>query len=281
MYNILILNLFLGDHYVCCRDDALAEDLDDVLSDSSIEYVCLKCSGLPLMDLVSHFEAKIKALENLNIDKDVQRNNLIAEFKTIEQEMLKIRGARETHLDQLWEKVKLNKQKYFGGEGLTWNAIDLVYKDIDAGKFTFLEAIKDHPDIYMKHKRIYTILANVNKAISKKNATKSELEMGAKYCELFGEIYPVLFPEQTITRKQHVFCFVFPDYLRSGYMYKILKIEHAGENIHAKYNRLEKKHNNQKDRGKRFFFVIRDLFDESHVDRTKFKKINKFRRRLL
>ena len=64
-------------------------------------------------------------------------------------------------------------QKYFGGEGLTWNAIDLVYKDIDAGKFTFLEAIKDHPDIYMKHKRIYTILANVNKAISKKNATKS------------------------------------------------------------------------------------------------------------
>ena len=34
---------------------------------------------------------------------------------------------------------------------------------------------------------------------------------------------------------------------------KYLKIEHAGEHIHAKYNRLEKNHENQKNRGKSFF----------------------------
>ena len=78
----------------------------------------------------------------------------------------------------------------------------LVYKDIEADNFTFLEAIKDKPEIYMKHKRIYTILANVNKTISTKNATQDELEEGARNCELFGEIYPVLFPEETISRKQ-------------------------------------------------------------------------------
>ena len=39
---------------------------------------------------------------------------------------------------------------------------------------------------------------------------------------------------------------------RAGKVYKYLKIDHAGENIHARYNKLEKKHENQKNRGKRF-----------------------------
>ena len=33
--------------------------------------------------------------------------------------------------------------------------------------------------------------------------------------------------------------FVFPGYIREGYIYRYLKIEHMGENIHAKYNREE------------------------------------------
>ena len=57
--------------------------------------------------------------------------------------------------------------------------------------------------------------------------------------------------------------------------------EHMGENIHAKYNRLEKKHQNQKNRGKRFFLVIRDLVDENRCDRKHLKKRNNVRRRLV
>ena len=95
-----------------------------------------------------------------------------------------------------------------------------------------------------------------------------------------GAKYPVLFPEETITRKQHVLSFVFPKYIREGNVYKYLKIEHAGENIHCKYNRLEAKHKNQKHRGKRFFLIIRDYKEEMHTDKTKFKKNNRFRRRL-
>ena len=45
-----------------------------------------------------------------------------------------------------------------------------------------------------------------------------------------------------------------------------------GENIHAKHNRLEKKHQNQKNRGKRFFLVIRDFVDENRCDRKHLKK---------
>ena len=64
-------------------------------------------------------------------------------------------------------------------------------------------------------------------------------------------------------------------------MYKYLKIEHAGENIHARYNKLEKKHENQKNRGKRFFLAIRDLVQERRVDRTNFKKKNSVRRKIV
>ena len=48
----------------------------------------------------------------------------------------------------------------------------------------------------------------------------------------------------------------------------------------AKYNKLENKHKCRKNRGKSFFYVIRDFYDEMHTDRTKFKKKNNVRRRL-
>ena len=54
-------------------------------------------------------------------------------------------------------------------------------------------------------------------------------------------------------------------------MVKHLKMKSStisrGENIHAKSDRLEKKHQNQKNRGKRFFLVIRDFVDENRCDR--------------
>ena len=100
--------------------------------------------------------------------------------------------------------------KYFGGEALTWGVINLVYKDIEADKFTFLEPIKDKKILYNKHKTIFKILANVNKAICTKDASKEVLDNAAKECIKFGENFPVMFPEETISRKQHVFVFVLP-----------------------------------------------------------------------
>ena len=55
--------------------------------------------------------------------------------------------------------------------------------------------------------------------------------------------------EKTCKFCQIIFSWVFPKYIREGSVYQYLKIEHAGENIHCKYNRLERKHQNQKHRG--------------------------------
>ena len=55
------------------------------------------------------------------------------------------------------------------------------------GKFTFLEAIADKPKIHEQHKEQWKILANVNKIVSTKNATKQQREKGARQAELFTE----------------------------------------------------------------------------------------------
>ena len=44
---------------------------------------------------------------------------------------------------------------------------------------------------------------------------------------------------------------------------------------HEKGDDLEDEMNNF------FFYIIRDLFDEAHTDRSKFQKRNTFRRRLM
>ena len=58
-------------------------------------------------------------------------------------------------------------------------------------------------------------MAKINKAISMKNAPKCVLEMKANNCEIYGKIFPKLFPDQSICRKGHVLSIVFPKYIRS------------------------------------------------------------------
>ena len=166
-------------------------------------------------------------------------------------------------------------QKYFGGEALTWNVIQHIYDDIDEEKFTFLEPIKDKSKIYDNHKKIFTILSNVHKAGATKNTVKEELEKGAKQCELFGKLYPVLFPKETISRKQHVLIVVLPKFLRQGIMYRFLKVEQKGENLHCTFNRLETQLEHVKNKSDRFFQMIKAHENEMKTSRNFFEKNNK------
>ena len=56
-------------------------------------------------------------------------------------------------------------------------------------------------------------------------------------------------------------------------IYRFLKVEHAGESFHAKYNRLERKHKNQMNRAERFFLIIKDVENEYKTDRRNFKNV--------
>ena len=72
----------------------------------------------------------------------------------------------------------------------------------------------------------------------------------------FGIEFPIRFPEENITRKQHVFCIVLPKFILDGTCYKFMKIEQMSEYLHCIYNRLENNRKSEKNRGKRFFQMI-------------------------
>ena len=71
-----------------------------------------------------------------------------------------------------------------------------------------------------------------------------------------GYDLPFMFPEENLTRKQHVLSFVLPKYIREGSCYKFMKIEQMMEYTHAVFNGLENSRKSEKNRAKRFFKMI-------------------------
>ena len=135
-----------------------------------------------------------------------------------------------------------------------------------------LKFVKDNKKLYNNHKTIFTTLANIQRVISTKNATTEDLDFGAKKCENFGKLFPVLFPNENITRKHHVLIWTLPKYLKKGTCYRMMKIEQMGdrEYLHCLYNRYENTRKNQKNRAVRFFQCIKVHENSMRNSRRKF-----------
>ena len=62
------------------------------------------------------------------------------------------------------------------------------------------------------------------------------------FCEEWGEIWPVLFPQRNITPKGHIMAFVLPRIVEEHRtFFKFYKVEEKGESIHATMNDIERK----------------------------------------
>ena len=142
-------------------------------------------------------------------------------------------------------------------------------------EFTFLEPIKDQSTIYENHKTIFSILSNVRKAVSTKNASKKLLEKGARQCELFGRLYSLLFETETISRKQHAVAVVLPKFIRACTAYIFFKVEQKAENLHCTYNRLETQYQYVKNKAERFFLMIQSNENEMRTQKEKFERKNR------
>ena len=74
---------------------------------------------------------------------------------------------------------------------------------------------------------------------------KINTSFSAKMCESYTKRFPILFPECSITRKQHVLSIVAPKQIRQQQIvYKILKLVERGENLHCKLNKLDRQYVN-------------------------------------
>ncbi len=94
----------------------------------------------------------------------------------------------------------------------------------------------------------------------------------ARICEQFTEVFLVLFLQNHITRKMHVLSIVAPMQIRQQWIvYKMLKIEQAGEVLHKKLNDLDTQFNNEKDLSQRYFKMLRELENKYYVWHRNFK----------
>ena len=259
--NVMKIQCSKGGHWVHYRDEAIVKDLDSVTTNEEESYLCLLCSKFSVNDLPQHFDNKseqigdeIRNLECELATEKIRKNKL-------QQKKINFTGKRETKWIDDLKKTKITTQKYFGGEAMTWNVVNNLYKNVKERKFTFLQALRDKPEIYRQHVELWKILARIDEIVSMKNPSTEQLEEGAGLCELICELFPVFFPKENITRKMHVLSFVLPSNLREGTVYKFLKIEQKSENLHVDLNQAEKNYLTTKNHAQRLFSMLK------HVER--------------
>ena len=99
-----------------------------------------------------------------------------------------------------------------------------------------------------------------------------EAEKGALLCESFGEVFPVNFPTSNITRKMHSLAVVFPKYIREqNIVYKMLKLEQAGEALHKELNNLERSLLNIRNKSFRYYHLLKAYYNKLNLPMDVFK----------
>ena len=104
---------------------------------------------------------------------------------------------------------------------------------------------------------------------------KEQIE-AANNCRQFTQLFPVMFPEGKITRKMHVFSFIFPDLIMKSSskndFYTFLKVEQGGEKMHAVWNMLRRsKYFSIRDKKVQFLFTFLNHENLLYIDKGMFK----------
>ena len=151
------------------------------------------------------------------------------------------------------------------------NNFHKIYQNFNNGEAILLECFDDKPELKNKHLQIWQVLSKkCHKLIGTSNATNSQLEELAETAEKLTILYPVLFPDQNITRKQHCISLVLPEIIRrEKNIYKYLKMEQEGERIHKRLNDFKRKLNNRGNKEKMLMQMIELIELQNDVDITK------------
>ena len=89
--------------------------------------------------------------------------------------------------------------------------------------------------------KVWTKLTAIDEFFAKRDPSPEEIEEGAKLCEQHGELFPVLFKEENLTRKDIDLAIVLPKQIRELKIANLmLRLEEEGEHLHQVFNSLEK-----------------------------------------
>jgi hypothetical protein len=98
-------------------------------------------------------------------------------------------------------------------------------------------------DLRDKLNQLWFNITNIDTFLSLRSPSPQQNEEGAKECEKWCLIFPVLFPTRTMTRKMVEMSLVVPRFIREqpGMINKILRLEQEGERLHSVFNSAENK----------------------------------------
>ena len=119
--------------------------------------------------------------------------------------------------------------------------------------------------------KVWTNLTEIDDFFAKRDPSPEEIEEGAELCEQHGELFPVLFKEENLSRKDIDLAIVLPKQIRE-IANLMLRLEEEGEHLHQVFNSLEKRYKNIKNRARRFWCMLKEYENSKSTDKTLFQK---------
>ena len=141
------------------------------------------------------------------------------------------------------------------------NRLHNGYVSIRKGDYTLTSCLEGNAELREKVNQLWDIISAVDEFFSLGKPTAEENEAGAIMCEQWCKVFPVLFPQKSLTRKMVEMSLVMPKFIRDekpGFLNKILRLEQEGERQHAEMNTLEEKYKQTMQKGVRYWQMLCD-----------------------
>jgi hypothetical protein len=129
-----------------------------------------------------------------------------------------------------------------------------------------------------KFMKLFKVLANVWSTMRMPNDNLDDEDISeiVSYCQEWGKLLPVLFPERNITRKGHALSIHIPEYLEKfRTYYRYYKLEQMGESIHATMNSIGRKLAPIRPKSRRLWKIVEQYEMMNHVDTSLIAKKKK------
>ena len=105
---------------------------------------------------------------------------------------------------------------------------------------SILDFLKDKSAELNKYKPLWDIISKIA-IFSTVNSSVKAAEAVVILFENFWDLFPLLHPNRSIIKKIQSLAFVLKNSSEKKMCYKMMKVEQAGENLHAILNKIEKR----------------------------------------
>ena len=186
--------------HVMCEGRSSIEELEN-----DGDYICVECSGIE-----DHFQIFADKINKL-IDEEEELSHEIICLGAVCDDLNAVYhnviGSREKALISALESIKVVRQAYHGNV-MVGNHCVKVLKNCQV----LTNVISDEIS-YNHFNEIFDIFNDMTLVMSKRFLTEEEILKFDEQCVVFGQKFPMYFPERNINRKMHELIFNIPKFV--------------------------------------------------------------------